>query len=105
VHSTGSGTVVKAGYQNEKNKKEGYGIRVTIAHGGGNTSTYGHLHDHSVHKGDKVREGQMIGHSGNTGHSTGPHLHYEERHNNQAHAPTFNPSSYRSKLTGREDRD
>jgi hypothetical protein len=48
-----------------------------------------------VQPGDKVTKGQEVGTVGSTGKSTGTHLHYEERHNNTPHAPTFDPSNYR----------
>jgi murein DD-endopeptidase MepM/ murein hydrolase activator NlpD len=95
VKATGSGTVIKAGWENAKDHKQGYGMRVTIDHGNGNTSTVGHLSETSVKKGDKVSADQVIGKSGNTGESTGPHVHYEERHNGKPHPPTFDPGSYK----------
>ena len=73
----------------------GFGQRVTIDHGNGNTSIYGHLKKISRKVGDRVKAGQVIGRSGNTGASTGAHLHYEERDKNRPHRPTFNPGRYR----------
>jgi murein DD-endopeptidase MepM/ murein hydrolase activator NlpD len=55
----------------------GYGNRVTISHGYGMKTVYGHLHSSLVKKGDHVKRGQEIALLGNTGRSTGPHLHYE----------------------------
>ncbi len=59
----------------------GYGYHVRIQHPDGSTSIYGHFQKDSfvVHTGDNVTMGTMIGRSGNTGFSTGPHLHFEVR--------------------------
>jgi len=73
VHSTGAGTVVHAGWAG------GYGNMVEIDHGNGVTTRYGHLSEIAVHKGDHVTLGAVLGESGSTGRSTGPHLHYEVR--------------------------
>lgn len=72
VKATMDGTVMVA----EKSKK-GYGIRIVIKHGDRHYSTFGHLSQLNVKKGDKIKAGTVIGLSGNTGNSTGPHLHYE----------------------------
>lgn len=53
------------------------GICIRIDHGGNRVTTYGHLSKNLVKTGQKVFQGQHIGNSGNTGHSTGPHLHFE----------------------------
>jgi murein DD-endopeptidase MepM/ murein hydrolase activator NlpD len=95
VRATGPGTVIRASWQNSKNHKEGYGQRITIDHGRGNTSTVGHLNSIGVKVGDKVTRGEVIGRSGNTGKSTGPHVHYEERYKGKTHAPTYKPSAYK----------
>jgi murein DD-endopeptidase MepM/ murein hydrolase activator NlpD len=97
VKATGAETVTKSGWQDPKNHKVGYGTRVTINHGNGNTSTYGHLNSANVKVGDKVKEGQVIGRSGSTGKSTGPHLHYEERNKGMPHRPTYHPDKYKPK--------
>ncbi len=73
VRSTGQGIVSQAGYAG------GYGNRVEIDHGGGIFSRYGHLSSLLVNMGDTVDVGTIIGLSGSTGRSTGPHLHYELR--------------------------
>jgi murein DD-endopeptidase MepM/ murein hydrolase activator NlpD len=72
VHATGAGTVYYAG-----NDNDGFGIKVVIDHGYGYRTIYGHLSEYKVKKGQKVKRGDMIAVSGNTGTSTGPHLHYQ----------------------------
>jgi len=69
--SMSSGTVDFAG------PMSGYGILVRIRYWDGTISYYGHMSRVSVNKGDPVDPGQIVGRSGNTGHSTGPHLHLE----------------------------
>ncbi|MDM8001473.1 MAG: M23 family metallopeptidase [Bacteroidota bacterium] len=72
VHATGAGIVAYAG-----NDRDGYGIKVVIDHGYGYRTIYGHLSEFNVRRGQKVSRGDFIGLSGNTGTSTGPHLHYQ----------------------------
>ncbi len=73
IMAAGNGTVELAG------RHGGNGNYVRIRHGNGYKTAYSHLSkiDPSVKKGAKVRQGQLIGHVGTTGLSTGPHLHYE----------------------------
>jgi hypothetical protein len=54
----------------------GYGLYIDIAHDNGYVTRYGHLGSIAVESGDEVYQGQVIGSSGNTGNSTGPHLHF-----------------------------
>lgn len=76
-----SGTISFVGWQN------GYGQLVVIDHGGGLSTRYGHLSHIDVNLGQTVARGQFIGKVGSTGRSTGPHLHYEVRINDQAVNP------------------
>ena len=55
----------------------GYGLAVIVDHGAGVQTLYGHLSRVSVKNGERVARGQLLGHAGNTGRSTGSHLHYE----------------------------
>lgn len=74
-------------------KYRSYGEVITIQHGSSGLVTYyAHLSKRSVNKNDTVKRGQLIGYSGNTGNSTGPHLHFEVRKNNVVQ----NPNNYLS---------
>lgn len=70
ILATGPGRVEAAGYDGPN------GNRVSINHGFGYRSVYGHLSKVQVKAGEQVRRGQVVGLSGNTGRSSGPHLHY-----------------------------
>lgn len=78
VYATGDGVVSLV-----KSSFSGYGKQIEIDHGFGYTTKYAHLNDFLVKKGQKVKRGEMIGYSGNTGKSTAPHLHYEVHINNK----------------------
>jgi murein DD-endopeptidase MepM/ murein hydrolase activator NlpD len=81
VHATADGKVTHAGWDG------GYGKMVEIDHGNGLATRYGHLSEIDVKVGQQVRIGQVVGKIGSTGRSTGPHLHYETRINNEAVDP------------------
>jgi murein DD-endopeptidase MepM/ murein hydrolase activator NlpD len=72
-----SGKVIFTGWQN------GYGQLIAIDHGGGLTTRYGHLSHIDVTEGQTVERAQFIGRVGSSGRSTGPHLHYEIRINDE----------------------
>jgi len=84
IVSTAVGKVVFAG------RKTGYGNVVIIDHGYGKATKYAHLRDILVHKNQQVKRGEVIATLGNTGRSTGPHLHYEVLVN----GTPVNPSKY-----------
>jgi murein DD-endopeptidase MepM/ murein hydrolase activator NlpD len=71
IGSLSSGTVIFAG------QESGYGNKVEVRHWDGTVSWYAHMSSIAVKVGDKVDPGDKLGTVGNTGHSTGPHLHLE----------------------------
>jgi murein DD-endopeptidase MepM/ murein hydrolase activator NlpD len=75
VVASASGTVIVAGWMG------GYGNLVVVDHGNGIATAYGHNTSVTVGYGQSVAQGQLIAYSGNTGHSTGPHVHFEVRVN------------------------
>lgn len=82
VTAAADGVVVAVGHT-----PVGYGNYVVIAHGGGIATLYGHLLSTEVTPGQKVIRGQQIGREGSTGFSTGPHVHFELRLNDQVVDP------------------
>ncbi|MDO5605483.1 MAG: DUF5930 domain-containing protein [Paracoccus sp. (in: a-proteobacteria)] len=84
ILATGEGVVTFAGWQ------RGYGNLIKIEHALGTETRYAHLNKIRVQVGQKVSRGSLIGDMGNTGRSTGPHLHYEVRVNGKA----VNPMSF-----------
>lgn len=81
VRAAQSGTVILAAYTG------GYGNYICIDHGGGLSTCYAHLSSYAVSAGSTVSQGSVIAGSGNTGSSTGPHLHFEVRVNGAAQDP------------------
>ena len=81
VRSAASGTVISTGWES------GYGLATVVDHHNGLRTVYAHLSRIVVNRGDVVKKGQLIAMSGNTGLSTGPHLHYEVRLNNRPISP------------------
>ncbi|MBE6320928.1 MAG: M23 family metallopeptidase [Paludibacteraceae bacterium] len=77
VFATGNAKVKFSGW------KQGYGNTIILDHGFGYETVYAHLYKSLVRKGQKVRRSDIIGLVGNTGKSTGPHLHYEVRLNDR----------------------
>ncbi len=84
IYATGNGTVKSAGWE------QGYGNCVQINHGYGYITLYGHMSSIRVHMGQAVKRGDVIGLIGNTGKSTGPHLHYEVHYKGEI----MNPQNY-----------
>ena len=78
IYATGDGKVERV-----RNSFTGYGKHVIINHGFGYKTLYAHMNEFSVRKDQKVKRGDIIGKVGNTGTSTGPHLHYEVIRNNR----------------------
>ncbi len=76
VYATADGAVEYSGFH----KKSGYGNLLIISHNFGFKTYYGHMDKLVVKNGSVIRKGQLVGYSGNTGVSTGPHLHYEVRY-------------------------
>ena len=76
VKCTAAGTVIFAG------QKGGYGNCIIVSHGNGLATLYAHLSQILVETNDKIKVNQIIAKSGNSGRSTGPHLHYEVHKNN-----------------------
>ena len=83
IRASGDGTIETIGGQS------GYGNMITIKHWANYTTVYAHMSRFApgMHRGSKVRQGDVIGYVGSTGWATGPHLHYEFRVGNQATDP------------------
>ena len=84
VYSTAKGVVTKV-----KRSWHGYGNEIIITHGSGYSTRYAHLGDIYVEEGQRINTNTYIGTVGNTGMSTGPHLHYEILHNKRSIDPMF----------------
>ena len=81
IYATADGKVLDASWRG------GYGNMVELDHGYGYTTRYAHMSEPKVKPGQIVKRGDLIGLSGNTGKSTGPHLHYEVRINGEPQNP------------------
>ncbi|MFI8290729.1 M23 family metallopeptidase [Streptomyces sp. ms191] len=92
VKAAGAGTVVKAGPYGGGDGPA-YGNAVVIKHANGKYSQYAHLSKIKVHIGQKVGAGQKIALSGNTGNSSGPHLHFEIR-TTPNYGSALNPAAF-----------
>lgn len=84
IYATAKGTVTLV-----KHSRRGYGNEIVIDHGYGYSTRYAHLNKILVEEGQKVTRGEMIGLMGNTGRSTGTHLHYEVRLHNRPVNPIY----------------
>jgi murein DD-endopeptidase MepM/ murein hydrolase activator NlpD len=82
IYATADGLITEAGYNSG-----GYGNLIKVDHGRGIETRYGHLSRILVRAGDRITRGQLIGHMGSTGRSTGSHLHYEVRIDGRAVNP------------------
>lgn len=94
IYATGNGKVVRA-----DRKSKGYGNHVRIDHGFGYLTLYAHMSEIAVKPGQEVARGEIIGYVGNTGKSSGPHLHYEVHKNGRPVNPI---NFYFSDLTPEE---
>lgn len=75
IYAAKAGTVIVSQYSNS------YGHYVVVSHGAGNTTLYAHMSSRKVSVGQYVNQGDVLGITGSTGHSTGPHLHFEVTEN------------------------
>jgi murein DD-endopeptidase MepM/ murein hydrolase activator NlpD len=100
VMAAGGGSIAVMGWES------GYGRFVLVNHGNGYSTAYGHLSRFSpgLHVGSRVGQAQVIAFSGNTGMTTGPHLHYEIRQNNVQVNPLAVKMAQGRKLGGKEMR-
>lgn len=94
VYATGGGKIIFAASEGD-----GYGKKIIIDHGYGYRTLYGHLSGYNVKPGDKVKRGDLIGFSGTSGLSSGPHLHYQI----DLYGEHVNPLSYVSNDLTEED--
>ncbi|MEU2119769.1 M23 family metallopeptidase [Streptomyces sp. NPDC016459] len=92
VKAAGAGTVVKAG-PNGGGDGPAYGNAIVVKHANGTYSQYAHLSKLKAHVGQKVAAGQQIALSGNTGNSSGPHLHFEIR-TTPNYGSSVNPAAF-----------
>lgn len=92
VYAAADGTIGLCGYQNAWKHSEGYGLRVYINHGNGIQTLYAHGSSlaNGIKTGVKVKQGQLIMYSGNSGNTTGAHLHFEMKSGNYRYVDTSN---------------
>ena len=76
IYAAKAGTVIISEYNRS------YGNYVVVSHGSGNTTLYAHMSSRKVSVGQQVKQGDVLGITGSTGNSTGPHLHFEVKENN-----------------------
>lgn len=95
IAATGNGKVITAGYRDR------YGYMVEIDHGMGITTRFAHMSRILVTAGQDIKRGESVGLLGNTGRSTGPHLHYEVRMNGKATNPMKFIDAGRNVLAGK----
>ncbi len=76
IYAAKSGQVIISEYS------KSYGHYVVVYHGAGNTTLYAHMSSRKVSVGQTVKQGDVLGITGSTGNSTGPHLHFEVKENN-----------------------
>ena len=88
VHAAKGGTVIISQYSSS------YGNFVVVSHGSGNTTLYAHMSSRLVEAGQAVSQGDILGLTGSTGHSTGPHLHFEITENGVRINPLVYLSGY-----------
>ena len=99
IYATGDGKISKV-----KKSRIGYGNHVIIDHGYGYKTLYAHMTKYIVHKGQKVKRGEVIGYVGSTGTSVAPHLHYEVHKDGRKINPVnfyyndLNPDEYEKML-------
>ena len=94
IYATADGKVL-----NTKISRRGYGKEIIISHKFGYSTRYAHLNEILVEEGQEIKRGQLIGLMGNTGRSTGTHLHYEVRLNRKQINPVY---FYADDLTAEE---
>lgn len=85
IYATGDGVVVKV----VTDRKQGYGFHVEVDHGFGYRTRYAHMSRIDVSMGQQVKRGDCIGATGNTGRSSGPHLHYEVMYRKEYQNPAL----------------
>jgi len=81
IYATADGKVSHAGWENANNIKQGLGKYISLYHKNNYKTYYGHLNSIKVKWNQNIKKGQLLGYTGNTGYSTGPHLHFEIRRN------------------------